>query len=85
MAVRINVDRLDTTKVRIGQQTATKVLSTSSSNSSGVTLAALGDVDATAVSNGSVIVYNSTTSKWEATNTLSPGSTKNLDVNGGSF
>jgi hypothetical protein len=69
--------------VRIGQQTATKVIS--SAAGSGGTLAALGDVDTSGVSNGSVIVYNTVTSKWEATNTLTPGTTKNLDVNGGSF
>jgi len=70
-------------KVRIGQETATKILS--SSAGSGGTLAGLNDVDASAVANGSVIVYNANTTKWEATNTLTPGNTKNLDVNGGSF
>ena len=69
--------------VRIGQQTATKVIS--SASGSGGTLGALDDVDVTSVANGSVIVYNTSTSKWEATNTLTPGTTKNLDVNGGSF
>jgi len=69
--------------VRIGQQTATKVLS--SSAGSGGTLGGLSDVDLTNVANGAVLVYNTTTSKFEATNTLTPTNTKNLDVNGGSF
>lgn len=69
--------------VRVGQQNATKILSTG--RGSGGTLGGLDDVDTSLVSNGAVIVYNSTTSKWEATTTLTPGTTKNLDVNGGSF
>ena len=31
------------------------------------------------------VVYNSTTAKFEATLTLTPGSTQNLDINGGNF
>lgn len=71
-------------KVRIGQQTAIKVASTSTGTTGG-TLAALTDTDVDAVSNGSVLVYDSNTSTWVATNTLTPGTDKNLDVNGGSF
>lgn len=69
--------------VRVGQQNATRVLT--SASGSGGTLGGLNDVDTSSVTNGAVIVYNSTTSKWEATTTLTPGTTKNLDVNGGSF
>lgn len=68
--------------VRVGQKNATKVLSTSTG---GGTLGGLIDTDVTAVTNGSVLVYDSNTSNWVATNTLSPGTDKNLDVNGGSF
>jgi len=70
--------------VRVGQQNAVKVTSTSTGASSG-TLAALTDTDTSAVSNGSVLVYDANTSQWVATNELTPGSDKNLDVNGGSF
>ena len=70
--------------VRVGQQNAVKVTSTSTGGSSG-TLAALSDTDTSAVSNGSVLVYDANTSQWVATNELTPGSDKNLDVNGGSF
>jgi len=70
--------------VRVGQQNAVKVTSTSTGGSSG-TLAALTDTDVSAVINGSVLVYDANTSQWVATNELTPGSDKNLDVNGGSF
>jgi hypothetical protein len=69
--------------VRVGQQSAIKVASTSTG--SGGTLGGLTDTDTSAVSNGSVIVYDANTSTWVATNTLTPGNTKDLDVNGGSF
>jgi hypothetical protein len=32
-----------------------------------------------------VLVYNSAIQKWEATLTLTPGATQNLDINGGNF
>jgi len=70
--------------VRVGQQNAVKVTSTSTGGSSG-TLAALTDTDTSAVINGSVLVYDANTSQWVATNELTPGTDKNLDVNGGSF
>jgi hypothetical protein len=70
--------------VRVGQQNAVKVTSTSTGGSSG-TLAALSDTDVSAVANGSVLVYDANTSQWVATNTLTPGNTRNLDVNGGTF
>jgi len=70
--------------VRVGQQNAVKVTSTSTGGSSG-TLAALTDTDVSDVINGSVLVYDANTSQWVATNELTPGSDKNLDVNGGSF
>ena len=68
-------------KVRIGQQSAIKVATTAT----GGTLAALSDTDTSAVANGSVLVYDANTSQWIATNTLTPGNTRNLDVNGGTF
>jgi len=70
-------------KVRVGQQSAIKVATTSTGLSG--TLAALTDTDVSAATNGSVLVYDANTSSWVATNTLTPTNTKNLDVNGGTF
>ena len=70
-------------KVRVGSQNAIKVLSSFSGG--GGTLGGLTDVDVSGVQNGSVLVYNSSTSKFEATLELTPGTTQNLDINGGNF
>jgi len=70
-------------KVRVGSQNAVKVLS---SFGGGGSLGGLSDVDISGgLSNGMVLVYNSSTSKWEATLELTPGSAQNLDINGGNF
>jgi hypothetical protein len=74
-------------KVRVGQQNSIKVISSISGDSSG-TLAELLDVNATpsgGLLDGMVLVYNAITQKWDATLTLTPGATQNLDINGGSF
>ena len=53
-------------KVRVGSNEAIKVVS--SLSGSGGTLGALSDIDISGgLSNGMVLVYNSSTSKWEAT------------------
>lgn len=70
------------TKVRVGEQPAVKVIS---SFAGARELANLNDVDVTNISNGSVLVYNAITEKWESTLTLTPGTTQNLDINGGNF
>ena len=70
-------------KVRVGQQTGVKVPTTSST--AGGTIASLQDTEVSNVVNGAVLVYVANTSRWGAVNTLTPGNTKNLDVNGGSF
>ena len=70
-------------KVRVGSQNAVKVLSSFAGG--GGTLGGLSDVDVSAVANGAVLVYNSSTSQWEATLELTPGATQNLDINGGNF
>ncbi len=71
-------------KVRVGSKEAIKVVSSFSGG--GGTLGALSDIDISGgLSNGMVLVYNSSTSKWEATLDLTPGNTQNLDINGGSF
>ena len=71
-------------KVRVGQQNAVKVLS-SLAGAQGLSLAELSDVNATNLLNGMVLVYNATTQKWDATLTLTPGTSQNLDINGGNF
>ena len=71
-------------KVRVGQQNAIKV-ATTTTGASGGTLGRLSDTDVSAVSNGSVLVYDANTDTWVATNILTPGTEKNLDINGGSF
>tara|TARA_B100001109_G_scaffold221256_1_gene192654 strand:- start:292 stop:519 length:228 start_codon:yes stop_codon:yes gene_type:complete len=71
-------------KVRVGQQNAVKVIS-SLAGAQGLSLAELSDVNATNLLNGMVLVYNATTQKWDATLTLTPGTSQNLDINGGNF
>jgi len=71
-------------KVRVGQQPAVKVIS-SLAGAQGLSLAQLSDVSATNLQNGMVLVYNSSIRKWEATLTLTPGATQNLDIHGGNF
>ena len=71
-------------KVRVGSNEAIKVVS--SLSGSGGTLGALSDIDISGgLSNGMVLVYNASTSKWDATLSLTPGTTQNLDINGGNF
>ena len=71
-------------KVRVGSRNANKVIS--SLSGSGGTLAGLSDVDVSGgLSNGMVLVFNAATSKFEATDQLTPGATQNLNINGGSF
>ena len=71
-------------KVRVGQQNAIKVIS-ALAGSSFVALSELSDVNATDLLDGMVLVYNGATRKWDATLTLTPGATQNLDINGGNF
>jgi len=71
-------------KVRVGQQNAIKVIS-ALAGSSFVALSELSDVNATVLLDGMVLVYNGVTNKWDATLTLTPGATQNLDINGGNF
>ena len=82
--INVRVVPQDATQVKLGTQNAIKVLSSSSGGAG--TIAGLSDVDTSGgVANGMVLVYNSGTSKWEATLELTPGVTQNLDINGGSF
>jgi hypothetical protein len=71
-------------RVRVGQQPAIKVIS-SLAGARGLSLIELSDVNAPTLSDGMVLVYNGATSKWDATLTLTPGATQNLDINGGNF
>ena len=71
-------------KVRVGSRNANKVISTISGG--GQTLGGLSDVDISGgLSDGMVLVFNASTSKFEATLDLTPGATQNLNINGGSF
>ena len=71
-------------KVRVGQKNAFKVTSSLAGASAG-TIGELSDVNASNPQNGMVLVYNSTSGQWTATDELTPGATQNLDINGGSF
>tara|TARA_B100000965_G_scaffold190967_1_gene159414 strand:+ start:31210 stop:31437 length:228 start_codon:yes stop_codon:yes gene_type:complete len=71
-------------KVRVGQQNATRVVSSLAGNVSG-SLAGLSDTDILNPQNGMVLVFNSSTQKFEATLQLTPGTVQNLDINGGNF
>ena len=71
-------------KVRVGSKNAIKVPATFGGQ--GGSLAGLSDVDVSGgLSNGMVLVFNASTSKFEATLELTPGATQNLNINGGSF
>ena len=71
-------------KVRVGQQNATKVIS-SLAGAQTLSLTELSDVNASVLSNGMVLVYNGLTKKFDATLELTPGAAQNLDINGGYF
>ena len=71
-------------KVRVGQQNATKVIS-SLAGAQTLSLSELSDVNASVLSNGMVLVYNGVTKKFDATLELPPGAAQNLDINGGNF
>ena len=71
-------------KVRVGQQNATKVIS-SLAGAQTLSLTELSDVNASVLSNGMVLVYNGVTKKFDATLELTPGASQNLDINGGNF
>ena len=67
-------------KVRVGQQNATKVIS-SLAGAQTLSLTELSDVNASVLSNGMVLVYNGVTKKFDATLELTPGAAQN----GGNF
>ena len=71
-------------KVRVGQQNATKVIS-SLAGAATLSLSELSDVNITNPPNGMVLVYNGVTKKFDATLELTPGAAQNLDINGGNF
>lgn len=82
--INVRVVSQDATQVKLGTQNAIKVLSSSSGGAG--TLGGLSDIDISGgLSNGMVLVYNTGTSKWEASLELTTGVTQNLDINGGSF
>ena len=71
-------------KVRVGQQNATKVIS-SLAGAQTLALTELADVNAGTLQDGMVLVFNGTTKKFDATLELTPGTAQNLDINGGNF
>ena len=71
-------------KVRVGQQNATRVIS-SLAGAQTLSLAELSDVNAGTLQNGMVLVFNGVTKKFDATLELTPGAAQNLDMNGGNF
>ena len=71
-------------KVRVGQQNATKVIS-SLAGSATLSLSEFSDVNVANPQNGMVLVYNGVTKKFDATLELTPGAAQNLDINGGNF
>ena len=71
-------------KVRVGQQNATKVIS-SLAGAATLSLSELSDVNVVNPQNGMVLFYNALTKKFDATLELTPGATQNLDINGGNF
>ena len=81
--IKVRVDQQPAIKVRVGQQPAIKVISSIAGRS--LSLSQLDDVNAPSLSDGMVLVYNGATAKWDATLTLTPGATQNLDINGGNF
>ena len=81
--IKVRVDQQPAIKVRVGQQPAIKVISSIAGRS--LSLSQLDDVNAPSLSGGMVLVYNGSTAKWDATLTLTPGATQNLDINGGNF
>lgn len=76
-------------KVRVGQQNSIKVASSlvGSIKAVSIGLSDLKDVNAdpTFLLDGMVLVYNQSQQRWDATLSLTPGNTQNLDINGGSF
>ena len=71
-------------KVRVGQQNATKVIS-SLAGAQTLALTELADVNAGTLQDGMVLVFNGVTKKFDATLELTPGASQNLDINGGNF
>ena len=71
-------------KVRVGQQNATRVIS-SLAGAQTLSLTELSDVNAGTLTDGMVLVFNGVTKKFDATLELTPGATQNLDINGGNF
>ena len=71
-------------KVRVGQQNATKVIS-SLAGAQTLALTELADVNAGTLQDGMVLVFNGTTKKFDTTLELTPGAAQNLAINGGNF
>ena len=73
-----------TVRVPSATDNVVKVPSTFTAGGTG-TLAGMTDISIGTLQDGMVLVYNATTTKWEASIELTPGTEQNLDINGGSF
>ena len=73
-----------TVRVPSATDNVVKVPSTYTAGGTG-TLAGMTDVSIGTLQDGMVLVYNATTTKWEASIELTPGTEQNLDINGGNF
>ena len=72
-------------KVRVGQQNATKVIS-SLAGAQTLSLTELSDVKVSGtLQNGMVLVYYGLTKNFDTSLELTPGAAQNLDINGGNF
>ena len=49
------------------------------------TIAGLNDVDASSVTDGSILMFNSATSKFTTTNSIEPQTGGTITINGGNF
>jgi hypothetical protein len=73
-------------RVRAGSQNALKVIPFFSGSGVETLLSGSDDVSISGgLLNGMTLVYNSSTSKWEATLDLTSDNAQNLDIDGGIF
>ena len=84
MAITVTSNRTLVQRVVPDQTTIVKTIKVGTPirrvNSAGAGIETLGDVDTTSKINGSILIYNSSTGKWTASNDL-----ENQNINGGSY
>ncbi len=82
--IKVKLNNNSLIKARVGTENTIKAIPTVSSTAAS-SLNALNDVDISNLGDGYVLVYDGTTQKWTATNTLTPGEDQDLIINGGNF